>query len=131
MWQYNHTDELYHYGVLGMKWGVRKANRYKNKARIARGSADEWDELAGRAEKKGKHKRAAQYRNAAAKDRFDADRYDQKAVKATTPLTPEQKKSIGKKAAIASLATIGAAQVAFLGTMAYMTAKVSKDIKNW
>ena len=28
MWRYVHTDELYHYGVPGMKWGVHRSKNY-------------------------------------------------------------------------------------------------------
>lgn len=72
-------NELYHYGVLGMKWGVHRARKNSEKAKKARESAKEWDEIARNKESKGKTKAAAKARQNAAEDRSTASRYSAKA----------------------------------------------------
>ena len=39
------SNELYHYGVKGMRWGHRKAKEYEPKPRTARKSAKELTDL--------------------------------------------------------------------------------------
>lgn len=41
-------NELYHYGVKGMKWGERKAQKYERKTVSSRESAAEWKEIGQR-----------------------------------------------------------------------------------
>lgn len=81
------NNELYHYGVKGMRWGHRKAQQYESKARTARESAKEWNEIgkhkAAKLMAKGKTEKAERvrqkYKLNAQQDLADAKAYERRA----------------------------------------------------
>lgn len=74
------TEELYHYGVLGMKWGVRRANSKAARADKLRKKALDYDKRSANLTKKSEKAHAE----------YDLERSNRAAVKAA---------KLGKKAA--------------------------------
>lgn len=80
------SNELYHYGVPGMKWGRRKIQRYSQRENISRESAKEWreigkaksDRLKARGHDYKAYKVQVKYNEKAKRDSKDASKYAKK-----------------------------------------------------
>lgn len=110
MWEYTSTDELYHHGVLGMRWGHRKA-RYSSGTRKSRKrvSTQRTSKDSRRANYI-KSKSVSQMSNKELKDVNNRLQLEKQYKDLT------RKKSIGKKAVtafIGTAATITAARTAY------------------
>lgn len=77
MWTYNQTprpDELYHYGVPGMKWGHRRARRFYDKSTLSRNVANDYKRISKEYDSEGKTRKAKKAaKRAAAYERNAAD----------------------------------------------------------
>lgn len=133
MWEYNYTNELYHYGVPGMRWGHRKAVKLANKASISRESSKEWNQMARYAESKGKTKKAAKYRKYANNDLKDARKYESMSGSrkpSTKKKNPKKTTKTGKKTAKKTLQKIGGASLKSVSYAAQLGARVMQNYGN-
>lgn len=78
MWKYNNTDELYHYGVIGMRWGVRRARRNGSDYTYKSHGQKKWEKKSAGSEARDA-KAAAKASNKYKKKSVD---YDQKMAEA-------------------------------------------------
>ena len=134
MQTYNNGDELYHYGVLGMKWGVRK----KRDSYVTVRQANKNAKLAGRKAAKDAVNRMndspnkhtlRQYNNAAKKAHTQAAKESIKADKAYNKQLRSEKKTLNNPNKKRETA-IAIGSVAGTALAAYGVYKVSSAIKD-
>ena len=133
--EYYNNDYLIHYGVKGMKWGVRRARNLQSMAAGSRQSAKEETELSNYYRSKGKTRAADRRARWAAEASADAAKYQKKAdkimekqaakeAKKEAANTPEAKAAKRKEAAKIGAAVVGTALAS------YGVYKVSQAIKD-
>lgn len=128
MWTYNYSDELYHYGVRGMRWGHR---RYRNDdGSLTDKGIKKYAEAGYRKDSRGSNASASRSTH-----RLNAKVTYRSSSRQQNELRAEQHIQQGRKKATMVMAAIGTATVADLalnrGTMTKATLKTSgKIIKN-
>ena len=78
---YQYPDYMYHYGVIGMKWGQHRAAKYRSLATGAKDGVQDSTWQSNYYKKQGKTKAANRYAKYAAKDKAKAKKYAAKAKK--------------------------------------------------
>lgn len=101
MWQYNHYDELMHYGVLGMKWGVRRSD-----AQLARAKAKREKKKASE-EVHDDYKRAHDSKSVKSMSTKELQERNNRLNMEKQYANLTKKQSIGKKAVTAFISTAG------------------------
>lgn len=102
MWQYRQTNELYHYGVPGMRWGIKKM-KYEAKAESYRKAADNAKE----------HYKKAKLMDKA--DKYDARAKSLDTTKGKVAETARDVAKVGAVTAVAALGVIGAMRLSHIG----------------
>ena len=101
MWEYTSTDELYHHGVLGMRWGHRKAKYSSGSRRSKRLVSNQRTSKDSRRAQYIKSKSVSQMSNKELKDVNNRLQLEKQYKDLT------KKKSIGKKVLTTFIATAG------------------------